>query len=73
MTGTDGQKSILHPSDGEAKWSVSVRRYPFLVETSASGEFWWKASTTPDEANGPNRKSLAGLDVEKLRGEGTPP
>ena len=29
-------------------------------------------STTPDEANGPNRKSLTGLDVEKLRGEDTP-
>ena len=29
-------------------------------------------STTPDEANGPNRKSLTGLDLKKLRGEDTP-
>ena len=53
--------------------SAMVRRYPFLVETSVRGEIYWTASTTPDEANGPNRKSLTGLDVEKLRGEGTPP
>ena len=33
------------------------------------GGFWWTRSTTPDGANGPNRKSLAGLDVEKMRGE----
>ena len=50
-----------------------VRRYPFLVETSMRGEIWLTASTTTDEANDPNRKSLTGLDVQKLRGEGTPP
>ena len=72
-TGTDGGKSILHPSDGEVKLSAMVRRYPFLVETSVRSEVWWTASTTPDETNGPNRKSLTGLDVEKLCGEGTPP
>ena len=33
----------------------------------------WTASTTPDKTNGLNRKSLTGLDVVKLRGEGTPP
>ena len=37
------------------------------------GEIWWTASTAPDEANDPNRKSLTGLDMEKLRGKGTPP
>ena len=72
-TGTDGGKSILHPSDGEVKLSDMVRRYPFLVETSVRGEIWWTASTTLDKTNGPNRKPLTGLDVEKLRGEGTPP
>ena len=72
-TGTDGGKSIRHSSDGEVKMGDMVRRYPFLVETSVRGEIWWTASTTPDETNGPNRKSLSGLDVEKLRGEGTPP
>ena len=72
-TGADGGKSILHLSDGEVKMGAMVRRYPFLVETSVRGEIWWTASTTPDEANDPNRKSLTGLDVEKLRGEGTPP
>ena len=49
-----------------------VRRFPFFLETSARGEFWWTVSTTPDEGNGPNRKSLTGLNVEKLRGEDTP-
>ena len=72
-TGTDGGKSILHPGDGEVKLSAMVHRYPFLVETSVRGEIWWTASTTPDETNGPNHKSLTGLDVEKLLGEGTPP
>ena len=71
--GTDGEKSILHQSDGDVKLSAMVRRYPFLVETSVRGEIWGTASTTPDETNGPNRKSLTGLDVEKLRGQGTPP
>ena len=37
-TGTDDGESILHPSDGEVKLSAVVRRYPFLVETSARGE-----------------------------------
>ena len=72
-TGTDGGKSILHPSDGEVKLSAMVRHYPFLVETSVRGEIRWTASTTPAKTNGPNRKSLTGLDVEKLRGEGAPP
>ena len=49
-----------------------VRRYSFLVATSVRSEIWWTASTTPDKTNGPNRKSLTGVDVEKLRGEGTP-
>ena len=31
------------------------------------------ASASADGANGSNRKSLAGLDVDKLRGEGTSP
>ena len=72
MTGTAGGQSILHQSEGDAKWTVRVRRCPFFVETSARGEFWWTASTTPDKANSPNRKSLTGLVVEKLRGEDTP-
>ena len=33
--------------------------------------FWWTATANADGANGLNCKSLAGLDVEKLRGEGT--
>ena len=70
-TGTDGGKSILHASDGEVEVGAMVR--PFLVETSVKGEIWWTASTTPDETRGLNRKSLTGLDVEKMRGEGTPP
>ena len=66
MTGTADGQSILHQSEGDAKWSVMVRRFPIFVETSARGEF-------SDEANGPNRKSLTGLDAEKLRGEDSPP
>ena len=65
-------QSILHQGEGDAKWSVMVRCFPFFVETSVRGEIWWTVSTTPDEANGPNRKSLTGLDVEKLRDEDTP-
>ena len=45
--------------------------FPSRKETSERAEFWWTASTSIDGANGLNRKSLAGLDVEKLRGEGT--
>ena len=71
MTGTAGGRSILHQSEGVAKWSVLVCRFPFFVKTSARGEFWWSASKTCDKANGPNRKSLTALDVEKLRGEDT--
>ena len=73
ITGTDERQSILHQGEGDAKWSVWVRRLPFLVETSARGEIWWTERTTPNEANGPNRKSLAGLDMEKMRGEHAPP
>ena len=72
-TDTDGGKSILHSSDREVKMGAMVRHNPFLVETSVRGETWWTASTTPDKTNGLNRKSLTGLDVVKLRGEGTPP
>ena len=72
-TGTDEQQSILHQGEGDAKWSVWVRQFPFLVETSARGEIWWTERTTPNEANGLNRRSLAGLDMEKLRGEDAPP
>ena len=42
------------------------------METSARGEIWWTERTTPDKATGPNRESLAGLDVEKLRGDDAP-
>ena len=35
-------------------------------------DVWWTASTSTDGANGLNHKTLAGLCVEKLRGEGTP-
>ena len=35
--------------------------------------FWWTASAIADDANGPNRVSLSGLDVEKKRGEDVPP
>ena len=31
--------------------------------------FWWTATANADGANGLNCKSLAGLDVEKLRDE----
>ena len=51
---------------------MECRRFPFPVETSARGEFWWTMSTAPDKANGSNRKPLTGLDVENLRGEDTP-
>ena len=40
---------------------------------SERDEIYWTASASADGANGPNCKSLAGLDVEKLRGEGTSP
>ena len=61
MTGTDERQSILHQGEGDAKWSVWVRRFPFLEETFARRESWWTERTTPNESNGPNRKSLAGL------------
>ena len=35
--------------------------------------FWWTASATVDGANGPNRVSLSGLDVEKKHGADAPP
>ena len=73
MTGTDERQSILHQGEGDAKWSVWVRRFPFLVEASARGESWWTERTTSNEANGPNCRSLVGLDMEKLRGEDAPP
>ena len=34
--------------------------------------FWWTASAIADDANGPNRVSLSGLDVERKRGEDAP-
>ena len=34
---------------------------------------WWKGRTSADVADGANRFSLAGLDVEKKDGEGTTP
>ena len=71
-TGADGGKSILHQSEGGTKWSAMVRCFPFLEETFERDEFLGTASTSTDGANGLNRKSSAGLDVEKLRGEGTP-
>ena len=72
-TGTDERQSILHQGEGDAKWNVWVRQFPFLVETFARGEIWWTEKTTPNEANGPNRRYLAGLDMKKLRGEDAPP
>ena len=54
------------------KWSAMVPCSPILEETSEREEFWWTASRNTDGANGLDRKSLAGLDVEKLRGEDTP-
>ena len=58
-------------SDRGTKWSVVVRCFPFLEETSERDDFWWTASASADDVNGLNRKSLAGRGVEKLRGEGT--
>ena len=55
------------------KWSVAVRCFPFLEEVSERDDFWWTVSTSADGANGLNRKSLAGLGVEKFRGKGTSP
>ena len=72
-TGTHVRQSILHQGEGDVKWSAWVRKFPFLVETSAMGEIWWTERTTPYKANGLNRRSLAGLDMEKLRGEDAPP
>ena len=72
-TGTDGRQSKLHQGERDEKWSAWVRQFPFLVETSARGQIWWAERKTPNEANGPNRRSLAGLDMEKLRGEGASP
>ena len=72
-TGTDERQPILHQGEGDAKWSVWVRQFPFLVETFARGEIWWTERTTLNKANGLNRRSLAGLDMEKLCGEDAPP
>ena len=70
-TGADGGMSLLHQSEEGTKWSAISRCFPFLEETSERDQFWWTTSTSTDGANGLNCKSLAGLDVEKLRGEGT--
>ena len=47
--------------------------YSTRAKGMQKGDFWWTMSTTPDGANVPNRKSLTGLYVEKLRGEGSRP
>ena len=70
-TAAVGGKTILQQSDGGAKWSVVVRCFPFLEGMSERGDFRLTASENADNANGPNCMFLAGLDVEKLRGEGT--
>ena len=51
--------------------SAVARCFPFLEETSERNDFWWTASASADDVNGPNCKFPAGLGVEKLRGEGT--
>ena len=68
----DGGEAILHQSEGSTKWKAVVRCFPFLEETSEKDDFRWTASTSADGANGLNCKSLVGLGVEQLRGEGTP-
>ena len=60
------------PERKDTNWSVMVRCFPFLEYTFERDDVWWTASTSTDGANGPNRKCLAGLGVEKLRGECTP-
>ena len=59
------------PERWGANWNAMVRCFPFLEETSERDEIGWTASARADGANGLNGKSLAGLDVDKLRGEGT--
>ena len=70
-TAADGGKAILQQSDGWVKGSAVARCFPFLEETSERNDFWWTASASADDVNGPNCKFPAGLGVEKLRGEGT--
>ena len=55
------------PTDGQMECCGS------LFPVSQGDDFWWTASAIADGANGPNRKSPAGLGVEKMRGEGTFP
>ena len=71
-TGAHGRISILHRSDGGTKWRAMVRKFSFLEETPENDETYWTARAKTGGANGPNRECLTGLDVEKLRGEGTP-
>ena len=71
-TGADKRMFKLHRGDGGTKWSAMVRRFPFLEETSEKIETWWTERASTDNANGPNRKTLTGLNVENVRGDGTP-
>ena len=69
----DGWRATSQSSDGRAKLHVAVLLLPFLVETFPRHGFWRTASASTGGVSGPNRASLAGIDVEKMRGEGAPP
>ena len=47
-------------------------QFLFLEETFEGNETSWTENASTDGANGLNRESLPSLDVEKLRGKGTP-
>ena len=62
------EKKPCSNSDEGAKWSDVGRCLLFLGATSERDELYWTAIASADDANGLNCKSLAGPDVEKLRG-----
>ena len=70
---TDGWSTTSHGGEGGVKSCVADILLPFLVEMFWRHGIWWTASSRVDDANGLNRVSLSGLDVEKKRGEDVPP
>ena len=70
---TGGWLTTSQRGEGRVDLCVAYFLLPFLVETSKRYGFWWTASAIADGANGQNRVSLSGLDVEKKRGEDAPP
>ena len=70
---TGGWSATSQRGGRGVKSCVAYLLLPFLMETSWRYDFWWTASARADDANGLNRVSLSGLDVEKKRGEDVPP